>query len=149
MSDFETKSLILSVLHRTSECKFALIDLIRRHYFLIWMTSVLETNQFKFSSQNSSNDSQFCLFLSIVQIYNLIWNQLGKERTVERVDEESSNTTTTEIVGAPLAFLNQMYILMKLIEQKMILSSKKLIEIMNGESHATDGDQSIIRMFLK
>lgn len=112
MSDLELKTLILNLLLRTCECKFALIDLVRKHYFLIWMTSVLESNHFKHST-SLSNESNVNLFIGLIKIYNLIWKQLGK----------------SEIV--PLTFLNQMYILMKLFLEKMTLNSKYVMDMLN------------------
>jgi hypothetical protein len=109
MSEMDVKILILNLLLKTCECKFALIDLIKRHYFLIWLTGVLVTlNQMRLNQ----NDSNFNLLFKMIQIFNLIWKQLG---VVSSPDHQ-----------VPITFLNQMYILMKNILNKLSLNHKKL-----------------------
>jgi hypothetical protein len=109
MSELDVKILILNLLFKTCECKFALIDLIKRHYFLIWLTSVLENlNQMRLNQ----NDSNFNLFFKMIQIFNLIWTQLG---VVSSPDHQ-----------VPITFLNQMYVLMKSILNKLSLNHKKV-----------------------
>lgn len=109
MSEMDVRILILNLLLKTCECKFALIDLIKRHYFLIWLTSVLESqNQMRLNQ----NDSNMNLFIKVIQIFNLIWSQLG--------------IVTSPDHQVPITFLNQMYILMKNILNKLSLNHKKV-----------------------
>ena len=47
ISDSETKQSILNIVLRTCGCKYALIELIKRHYLLIWLSNTLEGNSSK------------------------------------------------------------------------------------------------------
>ena len=44
ISDMDTKLAILDVVFKTCNCKYALIDLIKRHYLIIWLSNVVEGN---------------------------------------------------------------------------------------------------------
>ncbi|CAF0751073.1 unnamed protein product [Brachionus calyciflorus] len=101
ISDYEVKNLILDLLLRTCETKFNLIDLIKKHYFLIWMTSVLETIVI---------DENKCEhFIKLIKIYSLIWRQLSVVK-----DQK-----------LPLGFLNQMFVLMRVIREKLAENEKR------------------------
>lgn len=117
MSDLETKLSILTLIYRTCQCKFALVDLIKRHYLLIWLTNLLESNLSK-----SNQQAEISIFYKLIQIYILIWNQLGSNRIVKIDDKE-------EVVQPPLTFLNQMFILMKLFLAKLITNHSKINDL--------------------
>lgn len=82
------------------------------------------------SFQKSLNQLEMGLFNKMIQIYNLIWNQLGKR------DE-----------AVPLTFLNQMFILMRLFLAKLVENLKQLVEInldeclMNYQTNRTDDSE--------
>ena len=64
------------------------------------------------------------IFFKLIQIYILIWTQLGANRVVR--DQE---TDEEKILPPPLTFLNQMFILMKSFLGKLIKNQSRLNEL--------------------
>jgi len=140
MSDLDTKLSILNLIYKTSQCKFSLIDLIKRHYLLIWLSNITEQCLTKSNQQIEIN-----IFYKLIQIYILIWNQLGSTRTVEN-----------ELVNPPLAFLNQMFILMKIFLAKLVANHLKIMELKyeftslnSKETSSINLGRLVIRNFFK
>ena len=100
LGEFDIKLSILSLIHKTCKCKFALIDLIRKHYLLVWMSGAVQ------SSQLNSADNELSLFCKLLQVFNAIWLQLG-------------NGASAEAAAPPVTFLNQMFALMKLLLNRL------------------------------
>ena len=113
-SDHDTKLLILNLLHRTCHCKYALVELIKRHYLLLWLTSVLESLNASLNVQQSLKNSAFELYNKMLKIYNLIWQQLSNKLASENKAQ------------LPITFLNQMHILTKVFHEKLIFYYKKI-----------------------
>lgn len=106
LSDTELKGLILDLIYRTcSSSRYALIDLIKRHYLLVWLTSVLESS--RSSSSSTIDSSKVNLFYKLLLIYNKIWSELG-----QRKDESQP--------APPITFLNQMSLLANSARLKLI-----------------------------
>jgi len=118
MSDNETKTTILNIVLRTCNSKYALIELIKRHYLLVWLSNSMEGNLA--NSRNSEVNME--VFYKQIQIFILIWRQLGANRLIK-------NGETEEVVPPPLTFLNQMLILMKYILDKLILNHDRLNDL--------------------
>jgi hypothetical protein len=110
LSDAETRHLILDLLLRVCQSsKYALIDLIKKQFLLVWMTSVVQCVQ----QGKQLNQTEISLFFKLLKIYNAIWLQLGKS------DASSP---------PPITFLNQMYILVRLFLLKLAENNRRLIE---------------------
>ena len=109
LGEFDIKLSILHLIYKTCKCKFALIDLVRKHYLLVWMSGVLE------ASQISQTDNDMNIFFKLLQIFNLIWLQLGNAKSQQ------------EDHAPPITFLNQMYVLMKIFLKK--LTSLQALEL--------------------
>ena len=120
VSDLETKTQILNILLAACRCKYSLVDLIKRHYLLVWMTSVLEKN----STRAVQNEAGVKIFHKLIQIFILIWQQLGSNRIVK-----ASDGLTEQSLSPPLTFLNQMFVLTKLFLEKLISLNSRLNEI--------------------
>ncbi len=119
MSDLDTKLAILNLIHLTCQCKFALIDLIKRHYLLVWLSNILEE-----CLNRSNQQTELNIFYKLIQIYILIWNQLGSNRIVKSEDD-----STEQLLSPPLTFLNQMFILMKIFLAKLMVNHSKINEL--------------------
>ena len=115
LGEYDIKLSILNLIFKTCKCKFALIDLIRKHYLLIWMSGVLE------SSHISQNENDLNIFYKLLQIFNLIWSQLGNNSGPRDQKQLDARNTTP-----PITFLNQMYALMNIFVKK--LTSLQAIE---------------------
>lgn len=129
ISDVETKNLILNIVLRACSCKYALIQLVKRHYLLVWLSNSLEGS----SCKKGTTEMNLSIFYKLIQIYILVWNQLGVNRVV--TDPE---TNREQVLPPPLTFLNQMFILMKLFLKKLINNHARLnelkIEVINSNS---------------
>lgn len=113
LSDLELKHLIVNLLLRACESsKYALIDLVKKHYFLIWITSVV-------NSIKPNNDA--ALFYKFIRLFNLIWRQLG------------ATSAKRDAPAAPITFLNQMYVLAKVFLKKLVENNRRLIEFNTDE----------------
>jgi hypothetical protein len=119
ISDLETKTLILNTVLRACNCKYALIQLVKRHYLLIWLSNALQGG-----SKRNGGEMNLQIFYKLTQIYIVIWSQLGINRVV--TDPE---TKKEQVLPPPLTFLNQMFILMKLFLKKLINSHARLNEL--------------------
>ncbi len=118
MSDQETKTSILSIVLRTCSCKYALIELIKRHYLLVWLSNSMEGNL----SNGKNTEVIMSVFYKQIQIFILIWRQLGANRLIKSGDTE-------QLLPPPLTFLNQMFILMKSILDKLLKNHSRLNEL--------------------
>jgi hypothetical protein len=155
MSDLDIKLSILSLIYKTSKCKFSLIDLIKRHYLLIWLTNITEQCLLNKSTNNNNNNQQtdINIFYKLIQIYILIWNQLGSTRTVKATTNDEQ-----QIVTPPLTFLNQMFILMKIFLAKLVANHLKIMELKfefiseennNNHNNSINLGRLVIRNFFK
>jgi hypothetical protein len=108
LGEYDIKLSILNLIFKTCKCKFALIDLVRKHYLLIWLSGILE------SSQISQSENDLNIFYRQLQIFNLIWSQLGTNSK-----SQQNKQTESQNIVPPITFLNQMYVLMKIFLKKL------------------------------
>ena len=164
MSDLDIKLSILSLIYKTSKCKFSLIDLIKRHYLLIWLTNITEQCLLiKSTNTNNNQQTEINILYKLIQIYILIWNQLGSTRTVKATttnddDDDDDNEQQEQIVTPPLTFLNQMFILMKIFLAKLVANHLKIMELKfefiseeknNNNNNSINLGRLVIRNFFK
>ncbi|RNA27971.1 Nucleolar pre-ribosomal-associated 1 [Brachionus plicatilis] len=126
MSDNDLKSLILDLLIKTCESKYALIDLVKKHFFIIWLSSVLNSLLI--------DEKKIFLFIKMLSIYNLVWKQLGAVGADERL---------------PLGFLNQMLALGKIIKAKLSSSGVKFEEMFKWENSDDEQQRCVLEGFFK
>lgn len=119
ISDFELKNLILDLLIKTCESKYALIDLIKKQFFIIWLSSVLNSLVV--------DETKIDLFLKMIKMYNLIWSQLSIGKRDDRL---------------PIGFLNQMMTFGKSIKCKLSESKVRFENLFKMESG--DNEQKIL-----
>ena len=108
LSDSELNSLILDLILKTCKCKYALIDLIKRHYLLVWLTNAFEKFHIKNQNLNSSQSKK------LLRIFVLIWQQLG----------QSESSPQEELL--PITFLNQMFVCSRIIINKLSTNFKTI-----------------------
>ena len=123
MGDLDTKISILNLIYLTCQCKFALIDLIKRHYLLVWLSNILEE-----CLNRSNQQTEVNIFYKLIQIYILIWHQLGSNRIVKSKNDDDDDSSE-QILSPPLTFLNQMFILMKIFLVKLMANHSKINEL--------------------
>lgn len=123
MSDFELKNLILDLLMKTCESKYALIDLIKKHFFIIWLSSVINTLVV--------DETKIFVFVKMLKIYNMIWMQLGYGKKDERL---------------PMGFLNQMLTLGKVVKAKLCTSEVKFEDLFKLEK-CQDETREVLEKF--
>lgn len=87
---------------------------------LIWMTGALESSEL--TTENNIN-----IFFKLLQIYNLIWNQLGSSKKATTTNDSNESAPT------PIAFLNQMYVLNGMFLQGLTSMENKLAELKSNE----------------
>lgn len=136
LSDQDTKISILNIILKTADCKYALIDLIRRQYLLVWLASVLENN----SVRLLSNEMKVNFFQKFIELYVLIWKQLGKASKSIKDGEETE-------YKPPNTFLNQMYIIMQALNRIILLNYKKISDLITQDyttESAQNGEESKI-----
>jgi hypothetical protein len=147
LSDHELKSLILKVIYQTCACKYALVDLIKRHYILIWLSSVLESLNNGVVVSGQVTDSAVVLFHRMMQIYIRIWSELSSTAAVAKTEgvsdekSQSGESSTTPKQGPPLTFLNQMYMLTKALLSKMIVYHKRVV-LVKEVADSNEGEEA-------
>jgi hypothetical protein len=116
LSDSELNLLVLDLIFKTCKCKYALIDLIKRHYLLVWLTNAFE--KFHVKNQNLNSNQ----FKKLLRIFVLIWQELG----------QSESSPNDELL--PITFLNQMSVCARVILNKMSANFKAISTNEHDES---------------
>ncbi len=105
---------ILNLLTEICKFKYSLVDLIKRHYFVVWLT-----NSFKLCADLNE-------FFKLLEIYIMIWNQIMYDGNNSEPNDAEERMQIDGLDGtepkaeskAPVLFLNQMFVLMLEILQK-------------------------------
>lgn len=125
-SDYETKLSILELIKSTCYIKYALIDLIKRHYLIIWLTNTLIKQQedeqiFHLQQRQDKQRKNYSntqnLFYKLCEIYLLIWHQLDVENNEineNKMNQESEKEVKSNDFKPPILFLTQMFTLMRI-----------------------------------
>lgn len=121
LTDYDLKFGIIELLKSTCNIKHALIDLIKRHCFLLWLTSTI-TNLDEINTSRTSVN----IFYNLIEIYLLIWKNL------------TIKGASTQL---PFLFVSQMFLLMKIILDKLVL----MPHVLTLESDEQPQDSSDIR----
>jgi hypothetical protein len=123
LSDHEMKLDILELIKSTCQLKPALIDLIKKHYLIIWLTNtIIKLQQDQGDKLLQNNNKNLDLFNKLSEIYLIIWSKIT----------ESSFETKT---NPPALFLTQMFGLLKIILEffsKISLDGPILDDAENG-----------------
>lgn len=152
MCDNDLKDLIVRLIERVCGIKYALIDLVKRQHFLIWLTGVI-TEQPITSHVNYQNDLSY--FIRLMGIFNRIWAMLGrrdenkseplnerKERKTEDEvsdneddddDEEEEEEKSKKSSLPPVTFVNQMHLIARQFISKLEQNQKRFVEIKTQE----------------
>ena len=72
MSEPQTDELVLDIVLRTCAAShYALVDLVKRHYLLVWMTGAL-------SATAPGSQGSLGRIMKLVELFNVVWNKLGQ-----------------------------------------------------------------------
>jgi hypothetical protein len=154
MSDNETKHLIVDLIYRASDSKYILADLIQKHYLLIWLTNLFEECishkrhqpvHFSFNKQDKQhNNVNVNLFWKAMTIFQKIWTQLGGEEN-GTIEADGDNLPKTP----PITFLNQMFVLMRIIIKKLANNYSVLIEPSKQSTYSVENKKEYVGSFFK
>lgn len=128
MSDWELRDQILMLILKACHIKYALVDLIKRHFLLTWLTSVLVD----LSINNSNHD--MALLGRLIEIFTKTWHMLGRHDSKE---SESS--------PPPITFLNQMFVLAREFFNKLELNQRRFVEIRMHEKLSTEKHSKTVK----
>ena len=128
MSEPQTDELVLDIVLRTCAAShYALVDLVKRHYLLVWMTGAL-------SATAPGSQGSLGRIMKLVELFNVVWNKLGQvgsssKKSSEKTEVEESDEQQTEQVARtpPLTFLNQMYGVAMTLVHKLRENSRPLL----------------------
>lgn len=116
LSDWDLRDQILGLFTRVCEVRYALVDLIKRHYLLVWLSGLVAA----VSLGSGSHTAEMSLLGQMIQIYVRVWAALGRRASHDR-DASTS--------PPPLTFLNQMVLLSSELVKKLDANKRRFIEI--------------------
>ena len=143
LSDAELKAGILKLIERTCKNKYSLIELVKKHSLLIWLTDIIEKDR-------HSQSPSLGLFCQKVKIFLQVWrtlkpklNEQDEKETQENEDEddEPKESSKTSNSTQTWTFLNQMFILSKIMLQILSKNSKKVVQLDADEAKAARSDK--------
>ena len=140
MSDWELRDQILMLILKACHIKYALVDLIKRHFLLTWLTSVLVD----LSINNSNHD--IALLGKLIEIFTKTWHMLGRHDSNE---SESSSSSPPP----PITFLNQMFVLAREFFNKLDVNQRRFVEIrmhekLSNEKHSKMVKKTILSLLI-